>query len=533
MTHRTDSHDPSFTFPWKRLLRRLAVVVGVPLVLGLVMFLILWNTFFHYVAAGEMLVVIAKNGELLNPDEVLAEPGQKGVQRDVLGEGWHFVMPVAFTTEKHKNVVVPPGKVGIVTSLGGKAPADGRELAEKKEERGIQADVLTPGSYRLNPYGYKVELVPATEVKPGYVGVLRRQMGRKNASLFADGPNDKGILRDVLQPGLYYINTKAYEVIHSEVGIDQSSYRDHHRNYEHPIVFQARDGYPIGLECTIEWEVLPKSAPALLAEFGTEVREGRTVVNFRAIERNVIDLQALKICRDRGFNFSTQDFLEGSHREAFQTDFTHELERACREKNVLVRSAFIRNITIPPEFLKQKILKQMAAETRLTNEARELTAQSEADVKREESMVEQATAKVEAETKRLVAGIQREKENVGTRTDAEIDRLKEDYGAKIAQLDAERKTVLGSAEAEATRLKETAKSSLHKMKLDVFGSDGQAYLRYTLAQQLNPKLMLRLFHSGPGTLWTNMDNKNMSLFVPAPTAKAEPPENPPKTDSSK
>jgi regulator of protease activity HflC (stomatin/prohibitin superfamily) len=522
-----ESEDSGFDNGGRRRIRRLAWAIAVPLGLGLIVLLILWNTFFHYVPPGEMLVIIAKNGTPLESNQVLAKAGQKGVQAEVLGEGWHFVMPVANTTERHKNVVVAPGEVGIVTSLGGAPPRDGRELAEMDDERGIKPEVLPPGSYRLNPYGYQVEMVSATEIRPGYVGVLRRQLGKKNAGLFADGPHDKGILRDVLQPGLFYVNTKEYEVIHCEVGIDQTSYRDHRRPNEHAITFQAKDGYPISIECTIEWEIQPKDAPSLLAEFGTEQNEGRTVVNFHAIESNVIDQHALQISRDRGFNFGTQDFLEGSHREAFQADFTRELEKVCREKNVTVRSAFIRQIIIPTEFLTQKKIKQMAAETKLTNEAKELTAQSEAEVEREHSMVEQSRAKVKAETERLVAGINREKDNVISRTDAQIEEMKAKFGAQIALLDAERKTVLGGADAEALRLRETAKSSLYKMKMDVFGSDGQAYLRYALSQQLNPKMVLRLFHSGPGTLWTNMENKNMNLLLPtAGGAKPEEPRTP-------
>jgi regulator of protease activity HflC (stomatin/prohibitin superfamily) len=503
-------------------LRRLALAIGVPLV-GLLLFaLILWHAFFTFVPPGHVLVVIAKNGEPLDPDEVLARPGQKGIQKDVLGEGWHFVMPIAYTTELKKNIEVPPGQVGIVVSKGGPAPTNGRELAEEAE-RGIRPDVLPPGSYRLNPYGYDVELVPATEIKPGYVGVLRRLLGRKNAGVFANDQHDKGILRDVLQPGLYYLNTKAYEVIHCEVGIDQSSFREKHKDGEHAITFQVKDGYTISMECTIEWEVLPRDAPALAAEFGTERQGDKTVVDFHAVERNVIDQHVRKISRDRGFNFGAQDFLEGANREVFQSDFTRELERVCGEKNVKVRSAFIRAILIPDAFLEQKRMKQMAIETKITNEAKELTAASDAEVEREKTMVDQAVAKVKAETKRLVAGIERETENVKSRNEAEIEALKADYGARIALLDAERKTVLGGAEAEATRLRETARSALYKLKMDVFGNDGAAYLRYALAQQLNPKLVLRLFHSGPGTLWTNMDHKNLNLLLPAPgAAPAEP-----------
>ncbi len=484
-----------------------------PLV-GLLLFgLILWHTFLSYVPPGYMLIVTAKNGEPLRPDQVLADKGQKGIQKDVLAEGWHLVMPISYTTELKKNIEVPPGQVGIVVSKGGMPPADGRELAEEGE-RGIRPDVLPPGLYRLNPYGYDVELVPATEIKPGYVGVLRRLLGRKNAGVFANGPHDKGILKEVLQPGLYYLNTKAYEVIHCEVGIDQSSFREKHKDGEHKITFQVKDGYMIGMECTIEWEVLPQDAPALAAEFGTEVKAGKSVVDFHAVERNVIDQHVRKISRDRGFNFGAQDFLEGANREAFQTDFTHELERVCGEKHVKVRSAFIRAIHIPDEFLAQKRMKQMAAETKITNEAKELTAASDAQVEREKTMVEQAVAKVKAETARMVAGIEREKKNVESRNDAEIEALKADYGARTALLDAERKKVQGGAEAEATRLRETAKSGLYKLKMDVFGNDGAAYLRYTLAQQLNPNLVLRLFHSGPGTLWTNLDQKKANLMLP-------------------
>ena len=34
-------------------------------------------------------------------------------------------------------------------------------------------------------------------------------------------------------------------------------------------------------------------------------------------------------------------------------------------------------------------------------------------------------------------------------------------------------------------------------------------------------MQLRLFHSGPGTLWTNMGNKNMSFMLPLPAAEKD------------
>ena len=65
-----------------------------------------------------------------------------------------------------------------------------------------------------------------------------------------------------------------------------------------------------------------------------------------------------------------------------------------------------------------------------------------------------------------------------------------------------------------TKLTETARSELYQLKMEVFQSDGDAFLRYSLAEQLNPKMVLRLFHSGAGTLWTNLDDKGINLMLP-------------------
>src|SRR5947209_8279064 len=100
--------------------RRRAIQVGVPILAALVVFVIFWKLFFRYVPPGHHLVVISKNGDPLTEGEVLADRGQKGIQREVLGEGYHFVWPIIYSTELKTNTVVPPGNVGIVTALGGK-----------------------------------------------------------------------------------------------------------------------------------------------------------------------------------------------------------------------------------------------------------------------------------------------------------------------------------------------------------------------------------------------------------------------------
>jgi regulator of protease activity HflC (stomatin/prohibitin superfamily) len=501
----------------RRFWKRLGLLIGVPVVAALVLFLILWNTFFRYVPPGKMLVIVSKHGTPLPPGQILADEGQQGIQRRVLGEGWHFVMPISYTTELKDNKVVEPDFVGIVTSSDGTKPPEGRVVAAEGEQ-GIREKVLLPGSYRLNPYAYTVETVKMVQIKPGYVGIKRRLLGKDGTSQFAQSPDEKGIVRDeILEPGFYPINTKQYEVKPCEVGIYQKTY-----NYDPAskggtsIQFKASDGFTIHLDCTIEWEVKPEFWPDWLVKFET----------LENIEKIVIDQHVRKICPDRGSNFGAQDFLDGTKREKFQEDFRLELDKACKEDNVIIRSAFIRNIIIPESFLQQKRKERIAFETKLTSEALAITATSNAEVAEAFQMIKQREAEAEAETARLVANIERQTQNVKQTNAAQITLLKAEYSNRIATLDAEKRTVVGEAEAEASRMRESATAGIFKMKVDLFGRDTDAYLRYTMSQEMNPKMRMRLFQSGPGTLWTNMGEKGVNLFMPIDREKKMGPEKP-------
>jgi len=495
----------SFVFRnWKRWL----VLWGGFFLGGLIIFLMMWHTFFVYVGPGEHLRIIANEGAQPGPNDYLVKEGEKGVLRTVLGEGWHFIMPIAYSSLTEKNTEVEAGKIGIVVAKGGKPLPRDQQLAEEGQQ-GIQRSILPPGAYRINLYGYDVKMIDATEIKPGYVGVLRRKLGKEGSGRFAaDDSNEMGILRKILQPGFYYINTEEFEVVRAEIGIFQTGFRyDPDEKKSTAIRFTSRGGFDIKVDCTVEWEVKPQDMPSLIAEYGSRDK----------VEKNVIDVQAHAIGRDKGIDYSAQDFLEGSKREKFQSDFTKELERVCKEKNVTVHSAFIRNIVIPDEYLKPIRDRQIAAETELTNRAKQATAESESMVEYEQQLIQKKVVEVEAETKRLTTAIEQDRENLVESTKVAIERLKAEFGAKIAEIERERTLMTGEAEAKAKRLKETAKNSLLQMKMEVFQNDANAFLRYSMAkEQLNPKLILRLFHSGPGTFWTNMDGKGMNILLPAP-----------------
>lgn len=182
----------------------------------------MWGFCRIYVAPDQMAIVTAKSGKALPPGQILAKKGQRGVQEEVLGEGRYFLNPVLYEVSLQPVIVIPPGKVGVLTSKVGTALPEGEFLAGPGQ-MGIRRNVLGPGKYRMNPYGYNIELVNAISIPIGFVGVVTSLSGKQTPEGAFAGPGEKGVLADVLQPGLYYVNPREYKVDVLEVGVNQVS----------------------------------------------------------------------------------------------------------------------------------------------------------------------------------------------------------------------------------------------------------------------------------------------------------------------
>jgi len=202
--------------------KSIAVIVGIVLVVALLWGIYQWFLCRFYVEPGEMAIVIAKGGKALPSGQILAKEGQKGIREAVLGEGRHFLDPILYDVEILPVVTIPPGKVGVVTSKVGEELPGGEFLAGVGQ-KGIRRGLLGPGRYRLNPYGYAIEITEALSIPIGYVGVVTSLSGEQPSNTGFAGPRQKGVRSDILQPGLYYANPKEYKVDVLEIGVNQVS----------------------------------------------------------------------------------------------------------------------------------------------------------------------------------------------------------------------------------------------------------------------------------------------------------------------
>ena len=195
-------------------------ICATSLALGVVF---LWNYCRVYVPEGHMAIVTSKTGKALPPGAILAEEGEKGVQRVPLAEGRHFLNPINNEWRIVKAQSVKVGQVAVVTSKTGKELPPGEILAADEVSKGVWKNVLGPGTDRLNPEGYDVQALDAISIPIGYVGVVTSQAGKPAKKGSFAGPGEKGVMEKVLQPGLYYVNARAYQIDVVEVGMNQVS----------------------------------------------------------------------------------------------------------------------------------------------------------------------------------------------------------------------------------------------------------------------------------------------------------------------
>lgn len=534
-----------------------------------------WGFCRFYVEPGYMAVVTAKTGKNLELGQILARPGQKGVREDVLGEGRHFLNPVLYDVEILPIVAIPVGKIGIVTSKVGAELPEGEFLAEAGQ-KGIWRHVLGPGKYRLNPYGYVIDVIDAVSIPVGYVGVLTSLSGKQpDAGEFARG-GEKGVRADVLQPGLYYVNSREYKVDVLEVGVNQVSllgaggevitkrqivtqskatdelqrntlmeqqqqrrvYLEKSENLaamdqrspSAPMVrsneksagaapampagrpddtlatfalnqmveFPSRDGFDISLDMTVEFELLPEALAEIFRNYG----------DLPAVVEKIILPQILSVSRLKGSAYGAKDFVVGEGREKFQKELTETLAGTLKEKRIIVHNALIRHVGVPMQILDPIQQASIAAEQDLTNREMQNTARKLAQLNTEQALIEQRRAQVAQETEKLKAEIKADQEKQVALTLAEAARRVAEIEQQTAGVRAERTLKLGQAEAEVIQLVEGEKAKGQVMKAQAFG-DAQAYSLAEFAAGLNDRLRINIIHAGEGTLWTDLENARL------------------------
>jgi hypothetical protein len=492
------------------------------------------------------------------PEGMLAQvddggrPLQVGVLEWMPGPGRHFYSPLEYETTLVKDLIIPPGKLGVVVSKVGKPLPPDTFLADAEGYRGIRRRVLTPGRYRLNDYAYGVDVVdvdacvdPNTRIRrrqgdptmipPGYVGVVTNK---------ADNPRTnqvQGIQKQVLQPGIYFLNPREKRVDVISVGYSETTLmveaergndfggdargdRLGRRTAKDPtyvpgkgIEFPSNDGFLIHLDFTAIWGITPEQAPAVVRQFGM----------LKDVEQKVILPQIGSICRLHGSKRGAVDLLVGDTREAFQNETAEELERVLASKDLSLLFGLTRHIYVPGQVREPIQKAKIADELTRTREQEQLTAKAQADLTEAKAKVTLEERRTAASTAKLVAEVEAEGEKKAKEIDATTEKRMAEVDARTAAIAAQSTTVLGQAGARSTELLREAEADRFRQYVKALGGP-DAYNRYVFAEGLPDHLRLGIFYAGPGTFWTDLKGIEQTLLgklaseSPAPTPAERP-----------
>ncbi|HEY1785067.1 MAG TPA: SPFH domain-containing protein [Pirellulales bacterium] len=477
-----------------------AVVVVVALVLGYQVWL--WEVERVEVPPGKFLVLIHRWGKNLAENQIIApDDSYKGVMRETLAEGRHFINPIFWSHEVHDMIRVPVGKCLVRTSMDGKPMAAGQVLAEEGE-MGILRDVLTQGSYRINPYAYATELVSAVEIRVDQVGVRSMKVGKDPSDLPVDPTRGayvvpagyRGIQEQTVPPGTYYINPYAEVIVPVEVRSHKAELTD--------IEFPSRDGFLLQPRVVVEYAVQATKAPEMLVRLTDEgILHQRDETPQEKADNEVLQKVILPCIRGyariEGSNFDARDFILSAAgadgktpvnaREALQQALLKQVKPRCQELGVEIRAVTLADMKPPAELAKQINLRELARVELEKNVVRLRQYKAAQELMGKEALKQQAVEKVEAETRLLQA-----KTKADQLREVELSRLKQELENAQLQLDAAKNradAILAKGKAEAAVIRLTNEAEIAGLRKAVQGfGTVQSFAQYHIVSRLAPAL---------------------------------------------
>ncbi|NTW31420.1 MAG: hypothetical protein HGB12_02110 [Bacteroidetes bacterium] len=190
--------------------------------------------------------VVNNHNSFQDGEEFLKNGGEKGPQIEILPPGNFRINPSLFVVKTMPVLIIDKGRIGLVTAMDGEPITSGRLLGaevldhnkfengeaflKNHGQKGPQSEILLPGTYRINTSLFYVEIMEATVIPSGKVGLVTALDGEplpeseyvaktvtghsdyQNVFRFIGAGGQRGPQFDVLRPGTYYINPMMFKV---------------------------------------------------------------------------------------------------------------------------------------------------------------------------------------------------------------------------------------------------------------------------------------------------------------------------------
>ncbi len=494
--------------PMKRKIGILAIV-AVVVALPVVYLFWVWVVERVEVGPSEILIVTNLWGRELPEGEIIApDDSYKGIVLEPRREGRHFINPLTQSFERSKLVPVQKGECLVLTrKFGTPIPADrlnNGDFLAGKGERGVVKEVLGQGNHALNPNAYSWELVKAVEIKADEVGVRTLKAGKDPRTLAA-GENKnpyvvpegyRGVQEKPVSAGTHLINPYVEEIVPVHVAMHRVEFTD--------IEFPSRDGFQIKPRIKVTYHVEAIQAPELFVTLTQEGKLHQKDDTAQDQEKNEI-LQKVVLPFIRGYvriegsKFEARDFFTSSSdptskdknaRQMLAEKVYDKVKVDCQKIGIVIEPITLEHID--PTADLEDLLTQIADRTRARNTRLKNTQVIAQLMSKQGVLLKEALKLRETETGNARTELERETQKTEGALLAQEAKLKQDlenaqFGYEAAQSDAKATLSRGKVDADLVTRRNEAEVSGIKTAIQGFSS-ADNYAQYHMVTKLAPAL---------------------------------------------
>ncbi len=302
---------------------------------------------------GKVGVLIRKAGDPPPDGQILVsrDSPYRGIIKETFEPGMYYLHPYMYEWEVVDAVIIPEGKIGVLTRKIGKSPPSGTILVKRESEyQGIIRELLEPGLYDMNLYEFDVQLAEPILIPDGFVGVMIARTG-------TPAPDDqllveegfRGIRKDYLKPGLYDINPYEFDIILIDTRPQTYAMAPAPEQEEsavsNELAFLSGDGFRISIDATVRYRIQPENAPYVVATLGRNVIED--------IQTKIIRPGTRSFARLEGSMLKAIEFASDGTRKTFQDSLAAFLQDDGDWAKITIINVRLSNFTIPEEAKKQ------------------------------------------------------------------------------------------------------------------------------------------------------------------------------------
>ncbi|MDD1772889.1 MAG: hypothetical protein LUQ09_08220 [Methanomassiliicoccales archaeon] len=439
----------------------------------------------------------------------LQNGGMKGPQVAILRPGVYRINTSAFMVTVSKATKIDAEMIGVVIAEDGQSLPSGYLIAPTPSEvtsekflnakthkhftdgqafldsggfRGTQQESLQPGVYYINPLLFSVKPVKIQEVPPGYVAVIRSNIGveleskegfpsRNTGSddiatpvhedaetLLITDKNVRGIWREPVAPGKYNLNPLAftpYLVPTSAITIDwaaeMSAKGDSDKSQKGDDFFKfsqlkvtSSDAFTLDVDVRMIIRIRPENAPFVIARFGSVENLIQQIVH------PLIDSSF----RNKAGNEKAIEFIKSRTRLQEEALNTARLE--FDKYHVEAQNLLVSYILAPPELMKTQTDKEIAEQ-----QLAQFQKQAEAQEMRKDVISKTAQADKQGEVMAAKLSIEIEQ----SRADARRKTAEGDKAYNMILAEGESYKLQKMAEGEALKIKSIAEAEAAKTEM--------------------------------------------------------------------